>query len=94
MPTKSRAKTILAIISVGGYILITIAFVSILFFFGDQIKIPEGQVGLQIVGMVGMLVGTWNAAMMLVYTYFYGTSEGSSNKTDIMKQQLEKTLNK
>ena len=76
---KLQARTVLAIISVVGYILITASF-GVVLFFGDEIKLPDGDLGKQIVGMLGMIVGTWNAAILMVYTFHYGSSQGSKDK--------------
>ena len=86
---KPRAKTILAVIIIIGYILITASF-GIVLFFGDQIKLPDGEIGKQIVGMLGMIVGTWNAAVMIIVTYNYGSSQSSSDKNELVKKAIEK----
>jgi len=90
--TKPRARTILAVVSVAGYILLTGAFFTVLFF-GSRINLPDGELGKQIIGMLGMIVGTWNAVMLMVYTFNYGTSQGSQDKGDVQNEILKKIGN-
>lgn len=36
--------------------------------------------------VLGRILGTWDAALMLVLSYYYGTSAGSISKTDALNQ--------
>lgn len=36
--------------------------------------------------VLGRILGTWDAALMLVLSYYYGTSAGSVSKTDALNQ--------
>ena len=86
-----RARTVLAIVSVLGYILITGGFFAILFS-GDRIDLPEGDVGKQIIGMLGMIVGTWNAALLMMYTFHFGSSQGSNEKNEAVRNLTRRVL--
>ena len=83
--TKLKARTVLGFVSIIGYILITGGFFIILFF-GEQVKMPSGDLGKQIIGMLGLVVGTWNAALLMVFTFHFGSSEGSKAKDDLMNK--------
>jgi len=89
--TKLKARTVLAFISVVGYILITISF-GVVLFLGDQVTLPDGDIGKQIIGMLGMIVGTWNAAILMVYTFHYGTTQGSSEHSETIKEVLKRKI--
>lgn len=87
--TLPKARTVLAVISVIGYILITGGFFYALF--GDvNVEIFSGETGKQLLGMFGMVVGTWGSIMGFVFTFHFGTSQSSSDKNDIVKKALEK----
>lgn len=86
-----RARTVLAVVSVLGYILITGGFFAILFF-GEKVELPEGDIGKQIVGMLGMVVGTWNAALMMMYTFHFGSSQGETDKTEMVRNLSRRVL--
>lgn len=85
---KSVARRILGIIGVVGYILLTGGFFAIMFF-GDKVNLPEGQLGTQIVGMFGMIVGTWTAFFTAIYMFSFGTSQGSKDANDVVKKVVE-----
>ena len=80
-----KARTVLSVISIFGYISITVAFFLVLFY-GEQLNLPAGDLGKQIIGMLGLVIGTWNAALLMVFTFHFGSSEGSNIKDDIIKK--------
>ena len=82
-----KARTVLAVVSVIGYIAITAAFFVVLFY-GGKVGLPDGDLGKQIVGMLGLVVGTWNAEFLMIITYHYGSSEGSTAKSIIIEKKL------
>ncbi len=86
---KPKARTVLAFVAVVGYIILTAGFFGILFF-GDKIEVPGGEIGNQVIGMLGMVVGTWGTLIGLVFTFFYGTSQGSVDKTELLKEKMVK----
>jgi len=89
--TLPKTRTVLAVVSVIGYISITAAFFVVIFY-GGEIGIGEGELSKQIIGMLGLVIGTWNAAFLMIITYHYGSSEGSTAKSGIIeKKLLEKT---
>ena len=88
---KPQARTVLAMVAVIGFILVTGGFFSILLF-GDKITLPEGEIGKQIIGMLGLVVGTWNAAMLMVFTFNFGSSKGSQDKGDTQNKILERVV--
>ena len=87
--TKIRARTALAFVAVIGFILVTTAFFLYLFF-GGGVQLPQGDLGKQIIGMLGLIVGTWNAGILMVLTFHFGTSQSSDDKNEIVKKALEK----
>jgi hypothetical protein len=87
--TIPKARTVLAFVFIIGYIVITGAFFGVLFF-SERVGLPEGEVGKQIIGMLGLVVGTWNAGTMMILTFNYGTSQGSVDKG----KHLEKMENR
>lgn len=84
---KIKARSILAFVAVIGYILITAGFF-VLLFAGDRINIPEGDVGKQLIGMFGLVIGNWGGWISLVFVFSYGTTQGSSEKTETINQVL------
>jgi hypothetical protein len=86
--TKPRARTILSIITVVGYILITGGFFAVLFL-GDKIGVPEGNLSTQFMGMFGIVIGNWGALMLMVYTFNFGTSRGSQDKGETQNEILK-----
>ncbi len=82
-----KARTVLAFISVFGYILLTIGFFTVLFL-GDRVQLPTGDIGKQIIGMLGMVVGTWGTLMGLVFTFHFGSSQGSDEKMKVIEKGL------
>ena len=85
--TKIKARTVLAFVAIVGYILITLGFFVVLFF-GQNVSLPEGELGKQIIGMFGLVVGNWGGLIMLVFMYNYGTTQGSSEKNEAINQAL------
>ena len=85
---KPQTRTILSIVTVVGYILITAGFFAAMFF-GDTIKIPEGDFAKQFFGMFGIVIGNWGALMLMVFTFNFGTSRGSQDKGDVQNKILE-----
>ena len=85
--TKLKARSVLAITAVVGYILLTIGFFVVLFA-GSKVSLPAGDLGIQIIGMVGMVVGTWGTLIGLVFTFHFGTSQSSAEKNEIIKEQI------
>ena len=86
-----KARTVLAVISIVSYILVTTGFF-ILLLFGGEMKLPEGDLGKQIIGMLGMIVGTWNSALLMVFAFHYGTSQGSTDKNEMVKNLSRRVL--
>lgn len=87
------ARKILSILAIIGYVFLTGGFF-VLLFFGDQVKLPAGQLGNQIVGMLGMVVGTWTSCFTMIFTFNFGTSQGSQDKGDLIKEKLLKPADK
>jgi hypothetical protein len=87
--TIPRARTTLAFVSVIGYIIITVGFF-VLLYSGDRVSLPDGELGKQIIGMLGLVVGNWGAIVLLVFTFHYGTSQSSADKNEIIKESLKK----
>ena len=85
---KPQARTILSIVTVVGYILITGGFFAVLFF-GDDIAVLKGDVGKQFLGMFGIVIGNWGAVMLMVFTFNFGTSRGSQEKGETQNQILK-----
>ena len=87
--TKIRARTVLAFVAVIGFIMVTAGFF-IYLFYGGSVALPEGDLGKQIIGMLGLIIGTWNAGILMVLTFHFGTSQGSVDKNEMVKKALEK----
>jgi len=87
--TKIRARTVLAFVAVIGFIMVTAGFFVYLFY-GGSVVLPEGDLGKQIIGMLGLIIGTWNAGILMVLTFHFGTSQSSADKNEIVKKALEK----
>lgn len=87
--TKLKARTVLAFVAVIGFIMVTAGFF-IYLFLGGSVKLPEGDLGKQIIGMLGLIIGTWNAGILMVLTFHFGTSQSSADKNEIVKKALEK----
>lgn len=83
------ARTVLSFVFVIGYIIITGGFFFLLFA-GERVVLPPGKLGESIIGMLGLVVGTWNSGLMLILTFNFGTSKSSADKNDIVKKALEK----
>jgi NADH:ubiquinone oxidoreductase subunit 6 (subunit J) len=83
-----KARTVLAVIAVIGYIMITIGFY-VLLFNGSKVELPEGDLGKAIIGMLGQVVGTWTALITLAFTFSFSTSQSSSDKNELVKKALE-----
>ena len=88
-PNLPKARTVLAFVSVIGFIFVTAGFFYVLFA-GEKVVLPDGDLGKQIIGMLGLVVGTWNAALLMIMTFFFGTSQSSADKNEIVKKALEK----
>ena len=86
---KQKSRVVLAFVAIIGYILLTAGFFVVLFF-GNRVSVPEGQLGLQIIGMLGMIVGTWGGLIAMVFQFNYGTSQGSVDKGETANKLLEK----
>jgi hypothetical protein len=86
-PLRAKARAVLAFVMIVGFILVTGAFFAVLFF-GDHIGLPEGDMGKQIIGMLGLVVGTWNAGTLMVLTFHFGTSQGSVDKNKLIDKEL------
>jgi len=83
-----RAKTTLAFVVVAGYIIITAGFFIIMY--TPTVSLPEGDLGKQIIGMLGLVVGTWNAGVMLILTYHFGSSQSSADKNKLIEEVIKK----
>ena len=79
----STPRAVLGFIAIVGYIFVTAGFFGILFF-GSKLSLPAGHLGVQVVGMLGMLVGTWTTIVGVVYNFHYGSSDGSKVKDEIL----------
>ena len=90
---KPKARVILAFVAISGYILLTAGFFVVLFL-GNRVSLPEGQLGLQIIGMLGMIVGTWGGLIGMVFQFNYGTSQGSVDKGVAQSEMIQKGLSK
>ena len=66
------------------YILATIVVLAIMLFCMALIfyPIPEGNIQ-----MVNILLGAFTGSFVTVIGYFFGSSKGSSDKNDIIKEQ-------
>ena len=89
---KPKARTILAVVSIVGYIFITGGFFYLLS--SGNVTIPEGNLGLQFIGMFGQVIGTWGAIMLMVFTFNFGTSQGSVDKGIAQREMVEKLPDK
>ena len=89
---KFKARTVLAFVAIIGYILITGGFFYLLS--SGRVAIPEGDLGKQLIGMFGLVIGNWGAIMLMVFTFNFGTSQGSVDKGVINKEIVEKALPK
>ena len=85
---NAKAYLQYAIFQGEGFIAVTGGF--FYFLFKGGAILPEGDLGKQIIGMLGLIVGTWNAGILSVLTFFFGTSKSSADKNDIVKRALEK----
>jgi len=83
-----KARTVLAFVMIIGFIFVTGAFFAVLFF-GKHAGIPEGDLGKQIIGMLGLVVGTWNAGTLMVLGYHFATSQSSAEKNLLVQKALE-----
>ncbi len=89
MIKKATARTVLSFVFVVGYILITGGFFFLLFA-GDKVGLPSGKLGESIIGMLGLVVGTWNSGLMLILTFNFGTSKSSADKNQVIEKALER----
>ena len=85
---KFKARTVLAFVAIIGYILITGGFFYMLS--SGRVSIPEGDLGMQLIGMFGLVIGNWGAIMLMVFTFNFGTSQGSVDKGIAQKEMIEK----
>ena len=85
---KPQARTVLAVISVVGFILLTISFF-FLMFYSDRLSIPENGIGNRLIGMFGMVVGIWNTAFATVINFNFGSSQGSKDKQEILSKKSQ-----
>ena len=88
---KIKARTVLAVIAIVGYILLTACFFGQLFF-GSKVEVPEGDFGKQIVGMLGMIVGTWGSNMAIVFMFYFGTTQSSGEKNKTVELALRRRV--
>lgn len=93
MLTKFQARTVLGIIGVSGFILLTASFVFMIFFMKGA-SLPEGDLGKQIIGMFGMVVGIWNSAFSMIMSFHFGSSQGSKDKEDAQSALLKEITSK
>lgn len=71
--TKSRTPHLLAVVIVSAWVLVT----AVLLF----TVVDEGMRE-----MIGRVLGTLDAALMLVLSYFYGSTSGSARKTELLSK--------
>ena len=84
-----KARTVLAFVGIIGFIFVTGGFFLILFA-GERVGIPEGDLGKQIIGMLGLVVGAWISIALNIVNFHFSTSQSSAEKNEIMKKALEK----
>lgn len=83
----TNSQRVIAIVGVVGFIMVTGAFFAVIFI-PQTINLPEGDLGKQIIGMLGMVTGTWNSLVLLIYNWNFSSSKGSSDKTVLLEKKL------
>ena len=71
---KDSTPTVLAY----GVIIVTLAINALLFIYGSPKGLPDIA--------LGRILGTWDAATMLVLSYYFGSSSGSADKSNTIAQ--------
>lgn len=84
-----KARTVLAFVGIIGFISVTAGFFIILYG-GDKVSLPDGDLGKQIIGMLGLIVGTWISIALNIVGFHFNTSQSSQDKNEIVKKALEK----
>ena len=87
--TLPKARTVLAFVGIIGFIAVTAGFFIILYG-GDKVSLPDGDLGKQIIGMLGLIVGTWISIALNIVNYHFSTSQSSNEKNKLVEKALSK----
>lgn len=81
MAVKDKTPAVLAFISVGGFLGISMALLANFIFYPEVKVVPEAM------GLIGTLIGYLSGKSELALAYYFGSSRGSDRKTELLTRR-------